>query len=139
MMDGMMGSGRGAMMNGMMGRAGTALTAAQQKQADAIESQSRAELKSKAKAVQDKIAAIDKAYSNDSTTVSQLRAQRQELYNLRQDYWQVRNTVNKKISAALGITYGGGWGPRYCYFNSGNMGGPGNNGMMMGPGRHCRW
>ncbi|MFW8600399.1 Spy/CpxP family protein refolding chaperone [Desulfobacterota bacterium M19] len=135
---GMMNSGHGY----MMGNRAAALTPDQQKQVNKITSQYQAELQSKEKAIQDKIAAINQAYGNDATTVSQLRAQRRELYNLKQDYWQTRRTINNKIANTLGTNYygSGGWGPAFCaYNNGGGMGGPGANGMMMDRGRYCRW
>ncbi|HFQ80749.1 MAG TPA: periplasmic heavy metal sensor [Desulfobacterales bacterium] len=138
MMGGMMNSGHGY----MMGNGAATLTPAQQQQVNKITSQYQTELQTKEKAIQDKIAAINKAYNNNSTTVSQLRALRQELYNMRQDYWQTRRTINNKIAGTLGTNYygAGGWGPAFCaYNNGGGIGGPGANGMMMNRGWYCRW
>jgi len=137
MMGGMMNSGHGY----MMGNRAAALTPDQQKQVDKITSQYQTELQAKEKAIQDKITAINQAYNDNSTTVSQLRAQRQELYNLRQDYWQTRRAINNKIAGTLGTNYygSGGWGPAFCAYNNGGMGGPGGYGMMMNHGRYCRW
>jgi Spy/CpxP family protein refolding chaperone len=135
----------GGMMNGggMMGYHGnTTLTTEQQQQVNSIESEYTNELQTKEKAIQDQITAINNAYNDDSTTVADLRAQRQELYNLKQDYWQTRRTINNKVADTLGQNYygTGGWGPRYCAFDNADMGNgtPGNAGMMMGA-RHCRW
>ncbi|VAW38912.1 hypothetical protein MNBD_DELTA03-385 [hydrothermal vent metagenome] len=150
MMGGMMNSNHGPMMGGMMnsghgymmGNGAAALTPAQQQQVNKITSQHQTELQTKEKAIQDKIAAINKAYNNNSTTVSQLRTLRRELYNLRQDYWQTRRTINNKIAGTLGTNYygAGGWGPAFCAYNNGSgIGSPGANGMMMNRGWYCRW
>ncbi len=124
----------------MMGNRAVTLTPDQQKQINKIKSQYQDELQTKGKAIRDKIAAISKAYSDDSTTISQLRAQRQDLYNLKQDYWQTRRAINNKIADTMGTNYYGvdGCDPRFCAHNDGGgMGGPGDCGMM-GHGGGCR-
>ena len=122
-------NGMGRMMGGMNN---VTLTPEQQAQVDEIESAYQDELQKKETAIQTKIAELDKAFADDSTTIGETNTLRQDLYNLRQDYWQTRRTINDKIGQKLGSTYYGvgGWGPQYCAMSNNSMG-AGRGGMMM--------
>lgn len=125
--------------NHMRGNGAVTLTQDQQKQVNKIKGQYRDELQTKRKAIQNKVAAISKAYSDDSTTISQLRTQRQELYNLKQDYRQTRKAVRNKIADTIGTDYYGANGCDHhsCDHND-DSGMMGDCGTMGRHGGGCR-
>lgn len=128
----------------MMGpRADFSLSQDQQQQVKEIEAKYQDELEAKEAAIRGKITEIDKAYADDSTTVAQLNTLRTDLVNLKRDYWQTRQALNREIAGTLGANYygAGGWGPRFCLMDDDMMDGYGPMMGMRGGGygRHCRW
>jgi len=117
---------------GMMGGTNNvSMTPEQQSQVQDIKGAYQNELQDKEAAIQAKIVALDNAYADESTTVGEVNVLRQDLYNLKQDYWQTRRTINNEISQKIGSTYYGvgGWGPEYCAMDYNSMGS--NRGQMM--------
>ena len=142
--------GMGQMMNGrgmgrMMGANNNfSLSPEQQQQVKDIDVRHQDELQAKEEGIRLKIVELDKAYANDTTTIAQVNALRDDLYNLKQEYRQTRITINNEISKALGSAYfgSGGWGPQYCLMDGMYMGGStGGSGQMMNynSGYRCRW
>lgn len=123
-------NGMGRMMSGMNN---VSLTPEQQSQVKEIENAYQDELQEKETTIQAKIAELDKAFADETTTIGETNTLRQDLYNLKQDYWQTRRTINSEIGQKLGSTYYGsdGRGPQYCAMDSDYVG-AGRGRMMMG-------
>ncbi|MFP7753328.1 periplasmic heavy metal sensor [Thermodesulfobacteriota bacterium B35] len=134
----------GQMMTGhMTGAPATTLTADQQKQAREIEARYQKQLAAQEGALQAKAGEIRTALADTNTTLGQANALRNELFNLEQQYWQLRMQVNREISQAIGSPYYGamGWGPQYCsWHNHGGGHGYGSTGNAYGPmAMGCDW
>ncbi len=138
-------NGGGRMLGRMMGGNNNfSLSPEQQQQVKDIDVRHQDELQAKEEGIRLKIAELDKAYANDTTTIAQANALRDDLYNLRKEYRQTRITINNEISKTLGSAYFdcGGWGPQYCLMDGMYMGGDtGGSGQMMNynSGYRCRW
>ncbi len=111
------------------------LTAEQEKKAREIELKYQKQLADKEGALRGKVAELETALADGSTTLNKANTLRSELYALEQDYWRLRSQVNQEI----GTGYSGpmGWG---CSWHDSHPGMYSGYATMMGHGGGwCRW
>ncbi len=117
------------------------LTTEQQKQAQEIEKRYQDEITASQKAIEAKAEELDRALADGDTTVAQAGKLRDDLVTLKQKHWQLRDKINREISAAIGVTYFAPMNPDYCPWHTPGAGmgrcgnGPAGRMGMMGMGR----
>ena len=140
-------------MHGLMGMGtySNTLTEDQLSTANKIESKYDKELAAKEAAIRAKATELDKAYINDTSTVKEINILKTELFQAEDEYWQLRQRVDKEVSDTIGAPYYGsnGLGPMQCRWHNDHNQRTGRGYMMhnqrhmasmggYGPGR-CRW
>ena len=111
-MEGMAGM-RHKMMSEHMGDA--AFTPEQQAKIDEIEAKYHEELQGKEQVLDAKMAAFDKAWENDATTVAELKVIEDQVAAAKDEYRQVKIKINQEIGAAIGSAcYSGACGKMKC-------------------------